>query len=49
MLQVKTSSFLQLEGIFFATPSVGGLVLLLKQWANIIGSPAVEDIHHAEI
>ena len=36
-------------GTSFATPAVGGLVLLLKQWANIIGSPAVENIHHTEI
>ena len=36
-------------GTSFATPAVGGLVLLLKQWANIIGPPAVENIHRVEI
>lgn len=36
-------------GTSFATPAVGGLVLLLKQWANITGPPAVENIHRVEI
>ena len=36
-------------GTSYATPAVAGLVLLLKQWANHIGSPAKENIHHAYI
>ena len=36
-------------GTSYATPAAAGLVLLLKQWANFIGSPAKENIHRAEI
>ena len=35
--------------ISFATPAVGGLVLMLEQWANHAGSPANDNIHHVEI
>jgi len=41
--------FLEFCGTSFATPAVGGIVLLLKQWANHIGSPAKENIHRVEI
>ena len=37
------------EGTSFATPAVAGLVLLLKQWANHVGSPAKENINRVEI
>ena len=37
------------EGTSFATPAVAGLVLLLKQWANSVGSPAKENINRVEI
>ena len=30
-------------------PAVGGLVLLLKQWAKHVGSPAKDNIHRVEI
>ena len=36
-------------GTSYATPAVAGLVLLLKQWANHVGSPAKEIIHRVEI
>ena len=36
-------------GTSFATPAVGGLILLLKQWANYIGSPASDSIYRVEI
>ena len=36
-------------GTSYATPAVAGLVLLLKQWANHVGSPAKEIIHCVEI
>ena len=45
-IEVHGSKF---EGTSFATPAVGGLVLLLKQWANHVGSPAKDYIHWAEI
>ena len=37
------------HGTSFATPALGSLVLLLKQWANYVGSPAKDYIHCAEI
>ena len=37
------------SGTSYATPAVAGLVLLLKQWANHVGSPAKENINHVEI
>ena len=37
------------KGTSFATPAVAGLVLLLKQWANYVGSPAKENINHVDI
>ena len=40
---------IKFEGTSFATPAVGGLVLLLKQWAKYVGSPAKHYIHWAEI
>ena len=36
-------------GTSYATPAVAGLVLLLKQWANFIGSPAKENINRVEV
>ena len=45
-IEVYGSKF---DGTSFATPAVGGLVLLLKQWANYVGSPAKDYIHCAEI
>ena len=36
-------------GTSFATPAVGGLVLLLKQWANHVGPPAKDNIHRVDI
>ena len=36
-------------GTSFATPAVGGLILLLKQLATHAGSPAKNYIHYAEI
>ena len=36
-------------GTSFATPAVSGLVSLLKQCANSIGSPAKENIHDVKI
>ena len=36
-------------GTSYATPAAAGLVLLLKEWANFVGSPAKENIHQAEI
>ena len=41
--------FLGCEGTSYATPAVAGLVLLLKQWANFIGSPAKENINRVDI
>ena len=37
------------EGTSFAAPAVAGLVLLLKQWADFIGSPAKENINRVDI
>ena len=37
------------EGTSFAAPAVAGLVLLLKQWADFIGSPAKENISRVDI
>ena len=37
------------EGTSFAAPAIGGLVLLLKQCANMIGPPASENIHDVRI
>ena len=39
----------KLSGTSYATPAVAGLVLLLKQWANHVGSPAKENINRVEI
>ena len=39
----------KIHGTSYATPALGGLVLLLKQWANYVGSPAKDYIHCAEI
>ena len=36
-------------GTSFAAPAVGGIILLLKQWANYIGSPAKDHIHCVQI
>ena len=36
-------------GTSYATPAAAGLVLLLKEWANFVGSPAKENIHRPEI
>ena len=36
-------------GTSYATPAIGGLVLLLKQWANSVGSPAKDYIHCPKI
>ena len=35
--------------ISFATPAVGGVVLLLKQWASHVGPPAKDNIHRVDI
>ena len=37
------------EGTSYAAPAVAGLVLLLKQWADFIGSPAKENIKCVDI
>ncbi len=37
------------SGTSFATPAIGGLVLLLKQHAKEIGPPACDHIHRVEI
>ena len=37
------------KGTSFAAPAVAGLVLLLKQWANHVGSPAKEYINRVDI
>ena len=37
------------EGTSYAAPAVAGLVLLLKQWANHVGSPAKENIDRVDI
>ena len=37
------------KGTSYATPAVAGLVLLLKQWANYIGSPAKENINRVDV
>ena len=37
------------KGTSFAAPAVAGLVLLLKQWANYVGSPAKENINRVDI
>ena len=37
------------EGTSFAASAVAGLVLLLKQWADFIGSPAKENINRVDI
>ena len=37
------------EGTSYAAPAVAGLVLLLKQWADFIGSPAKENINRVDI
>ena len=36
-------------GTSYAAPAVGGVILLLKQWANYIGSPAKDCIHRVQI
>ena len=36
-------------GTSYAAPAVAGLVLLLKQWANYVGSPAKENINRVDI
>ena len=36
------------EGTSYAAPAVAGLVLLLKQWANYVGSPAKENINRVD-
>ena len=36
-------------GTSFAAPAVGGVILLLKQWAKHVGSPAKDHIHHVKI
>lgn len=38
-----------LQGTSFATPVIAGLILLLKQWAKIIGPPASEHIHRVQV
>ena len=37
------------EGTSFAAPAIGGLVLLLKQCANLAGAPARDNIHHVRV
>ena len=37
------------KGTSFAAPAVGGLVLLLKQWAKEVGPPASDHIHQVKI
>ena len=37
------------KGTSLAAPAVAGLVLLLKQWANFIGSPAKENINLLDV
>lgn len=37
------------KGTSFATPAIGGLVLLLKQCANLVGPPASDNIHRVEV
>ena len=41
--------FFGYEGTSYAAAAVAGLVLLLIQWANDVGSPAKENIHRVDI
>ena len=48
--KVKLPNGREFLGTSFAAPAVGGIILLLKQWANIFGSPATKNhIHRVQI
>ena len=39
----------EISGSSYAAPAIGGVVLLLKQWAKEIGPPASRKIHRVEV
>lgn len=39
----------EIRGTSYAAPAIGGIVLLLKQLANEIGSPVIENIHRVNV